>query len=253
MKLAVIVPCYNEEKLIGSLLTSLYHVTDQDFNVFFCDNGSTDDTVSIIVKFIRAHRLKHRWFLVHDDEKGTGSAADTAARRALRHGATHLARTDADCIVPKDWVSVIKSTFERTDTRLIAGIIFPRKDDYPITRTDQVAMFSSMKLATLFGKFRPSNYMNGEKGAYMMLAGCNMAIEGNLYVEAGGFPRQPIDNVHDDHVLMNNVRRITTKYCASNAMIVFCSARRVKNWGLWKTLQWYRNHSHPRGSSIDIR
>lgn len=47
MKISIIIPIYNEEKQIKSLIDNL-KILEGDFEVIFSDGGSTDDTLSII-------------------------------------------------------------------------------------------------------------------------------------------------------------------------------------------------------------
>ena len=85
-----------------------------------------------------------------------------------------------------------------------------------------------------------------------MTAGCNLAIESDLYLECGGFPRTKIEDVHEDHVLINRVRVITSDYKYLKSMHVEVSARRIDKWGIINTLKWYANHSY-KPEVIDIR
>jgi succinoglycan biosynthesis protein ExoA len=48
MDVSVIIPVLNEEKHIAELLSSIYHANDCSIEVFVCDAGSTDQTISIL-------------------------------------------------------------------------------------------------------------------------------------------------------------------------------------------------------------
>ena len=48
MKVSVIIPIYNEEKVILNCLKSLSKQTLADFEIIFVDDGSTDSTLSIL-------------------------------------------------------------------------------------------------------------------------------------------------------------------------------------------------------------
>ena len=85
-----------------------------------------------------------------------------------------------------------------------------------------------------------------------MTAGCNVAITADLYLKCGGFPRTKIEDVHEDRVLINNVRRHTDKFKASKDVVVYTSTRRVREWGLWNTLMWYADHKY-KPEVVDIR
>lgn len=250
-KLTVVLPAYNEAKGIHATLQALRNQKYQDFDVVFVDNASTDGTAGILRAYITEHGLE-RWTVVDEPQKGTGAAADTGMRWAAAQGADIIARTDTDCIPREDWTEQIMSEFEK-GTRFVAGRIESRRDEYPEIPVWKYKVLSgAVDVATLFGKFRPDNKGPEYKGPYVMTAGCNVAIEASLYLECGGFPRTKIEDVHEDRELINNVRRVTSKYKSSKDVLVYCSSRRVKEWGLWNTLMWYKDHSY-RPDIVDIR
>lgn len=249
-KLTVILPAYNESKGVVPTLDALRTQKDRDFDVVFVDNNSTDDTWQIIDDYIYKHSL-NRWRLISEKQKGTGAAADTGMRYAIEHGAVYVARTDTDCIPKEDWIQQIKSEFAR-GTLFIAGRITPRRDEFDIPVWKYKALDAAVVVATFFGKIRKENKGAEYKGPYIMSAGCNLAISADLYLECGGFPRTKIEDVHEDRALVNNVRRVTTKYKACKNVLVHTSSRRVQEWGLWNTLMWYKDHSF-RPEVVDIR
>ncbi|CAN5302209.1 hypothetical protein BH10PAT1_BH10PAT1_3070 [soil metagenome] len=51
MKISVIIPVFNEEKVIAECLTSLREQNEKDFEIIVVDDGSTDKTLEIIRKF----------------------------------------------------------------------------------------------------------------------------------------------------------------------------------------------------------
>ncbi|WP_256356529.1 hypothetical protein [Streptomyces sp. PKU-EA00015] len=79
-----------------------------------------------------------------------------------------------------------------------------------------------------------------------------MAITADLYVRAGGFPRTAIEELHEDRALVNAVRLLTSAYGVRRDVRVAGSARRVRAWGLRRTLGWYADHRY-RPEVVDIR
>ncbi|MFJ2271582.1 glycosyltransferase family 2 protein [Streptomyces sp. NPDC087849] len=92
----IVVPAYNEEAGIRATLTALASQTDTGFALAVVDNASTDATANIVRRF--AATAPFPVHLVHEEERGTGAAADTGFRYAVAHGAELLVRTDADCL-----------------------------------------------------------------------------------------------------------------------------------------------------------
>ena len=63
MKLSIIVPCYNEEKVIEETISVLLKVTEElkvkdivDYEIIFVDDGSADNTFHVLEKHSNLHR-----------------------------------------------------------------------------------------------------------------------------------------------------------------------------------------------------
>lgn len=253
-RLAVVVPVLNEADGIRPTLDALLAQHDSDFDVWFVDNGSTDDSVAIIESYGQP-----RWRVIHEPVKGTGAAADTGMRAAIADGAELLARTDADCLPREDWTASIRHALSDPgpDGRgglglgLVGGELVPRRDE-GLGAIRRAVLRGAVHLAEAFGRIRPGNQDAQYLGPYMMAAGCNVGITAELYVAAGGFPRTAIEDLHEDRALVNAVRRLTDRYARRNDVVVYGSSRRVQAWGLARTLLWYKDHAY-RPAHVDIR
>jgi glycosyltransferase involved in cell wall biosynthesis len=248
-RLAVVVPVYNEAAGIAATLDALEAQVDADFDVYFVDNGSTDDSAAVI-----AARGNPRWHLVAEPQKGTGAAADTGMRTAIAAGATLLARTDADCLPRADWTASIRRSLSTLG--LVGGELVPRHDE-GLSLARRILLRAAVELAEAFGRIRPGNRspeagLSRYKGPYLMAAGCNVGIRADLYLAAGGFPRTAIEDLHEDRALVNAVRRLTGNYARRRDVVVYGSSRRVNAWGLKNTLLWYKDHAY-RPDHVDIR
>jgi glycosyltransferase involved in cell wall biosynthesis len=250
VRIAVVVPVYNEALGIGATLNSLLMQTDADFQAVFCDNNSTDGTADVIRTFIAQHGLP--WRVTIETLKGTGAAADTACREAIAAGATVLARTDADCTPAPNWVAKVREIFSTTNLELVGGLTHPRTDDLNLSTARVLQLKLANELAILFGRFRPANRSREFMGPYRMVSGNNLVITARMYQICGGFPRTAIDDVHEDRALLLAVRRVTPNYALRRDLLVLASARRPIQWGILATLQWYRNHTKP-SETVDIR
>lgn len=255
MSLAVVVPVFQEAAGITPTLRALAAQRDGDVDVFFVDNGSTDGSGDVIRAFAATHGLT-RWHVIHEAQKGTGAAADTGMRAAIAAGATMLARTDADCLPRADWTAAVRRALTpRAEgglgLRLVGGELVPRRDEGVGVLT-RAALRGAVRIAEAFGRIRPGNRGREYLGPYMMAAGCNVGITAELYLAAGGFPRTAIEELHEDRALVNAVRRLTRDYARRGDVVVFGSSRRVRAWGLRRTLLWYKDHAY-RPEVVDIR
>jgi glycosyltransferase involved in cell wall biosynthesis len=249
-QLAVVVPVFNEAAGIRPTLEALRAQQDDDFDVVFVDNGSTDDSARVIREFAAEHGLT-RWRVIPESQKGTGAAADTGMRAAIAARATLLARTDADCIPRADWTAAVRRALTTDGLRLVGGELVPRRDE-GLPWATRALLRGAVHLAEAFGRIRPGNQDPSYRGPYMMAAGCNVGITSELYEAAGGFPRTAIEDLHEDRALVNAVRRLTDRYARRGDVVVYGSSRRVNAWGLKNTLLWYKDHAY-RPEHVDIR
>lgn len=107
MKISVVIPAYNEEAYISRCLSSLLEQHVKPDEIIVVDNNSTDQTVAIAKNFpVR---------IIHETKQGTGHARNRGFNEAKFD---IIARTDADTILPPDWIEKIKKAF--VDQKLIA-------------------------------------------------------------------------------------------------------------------------------------
>jgi len=102
-KISVVIPAFNEEKMLPLCLKSL---RNQDFRelyeIIVVDNASSDKTAEIA----RSFGVK----VIYEPKKGTCRARQAGVMAAR---AKIIAGTDADCIVPSDWLSKIFERFNQ--------------------------------------------------------------------------------------------------------------------------------------------
>ncbi|HEX8964912.1 MAG TPA: glycosyltransferase family 2 protein [Patescibacteria group bacterium] len=100
MKVSMVIPVYNEEKYLANCLDSVFAQNEKPDEVIIVDNNSIDNTVAIAKKY--------PVILLHEKKQGI-----TPARNAGFNAAQYdiIARTDADTILPKDWITRVKKAF----------------------------------------------------------------------------------------------------------------------------------------------
>ena len=246
----VVVPLLNEAAGIGPTLAALAAQRDRNFTLLLVDNGSTDGSADVVRRALSTGPSL-RWHLIYEPQKGTGAAADTGFRYAIKAGATHVGRTDADCLPDPGWITAIRAGFA-SGAELIAGEIGPRLDQGPLRFGEATLLRLVVAGAAWFGRVRPGNrdrlYLTG----YVMAPGNNLAITAPLYLSCGGFPRTAIEVVHEDRALVNAARLITPHIARRHDMLVLNSLRRLRRWGLRRTLLWYWDHRW-LPDEVDIR
>ena len=107
LEVSVVVIAFNEEKNISNILDSLVALDYSNFEVLVVDGGSGDGTQEIVKKYTKKDK---RIKLVVDDGGSITSSRNLGVKNAKFD---YIAFTDADCIVPKDWLRNYVNEFSK--------------------------------------------------------------------------------------------------------------------------------------------
>jgi glycosyltransferase involved in cell wall biosynthesis len=91
MTFSVIIPCFNAEKTIVRALDSVVNQSCRDFEIIIVNDGSNDNTESIIKKYFENKDIKYKY--IYQDNKGPSSARNNAVKNSR---AEYLAFLDSD-------------------------------------------------------------------------------------------------------------------------------------------------------------
>lgn len=201
--ISVIIPTYNEEKFLPRCLAALQKQQTQfPFEVLVIDHYSKDATVAIAKKF--------QAICIHEHTRGTAAARQTGIQKAK--GAI-VAFTEADCIVPSDWIETIGRHFTHHPTHVgIAGRYY--FDD--ISSAAKIRMLFFMNLGNILFRLLYKTYP---------FRGTNSAAKKDILLQAGGFTedKAPFDDADASQ------RTAKFGYIANNMhLVVATSSRRVK-------------------------
>jgi glycosyltransferase involved in cell wall biosynthesis len=210
MTISVVIPTYNEEKNIKHCLESLrrQNFSDDDFEIIVVDGNSRDRTREI------AEPLADH-VIIQTSKKVGGARNDGFA---LARGDI-VATTDADCIIPEDWLSVIHDSFSRHgDLVQLYGTVYPREEG--------VKHQISLGCANTFSRI---GYHT--RTLYYTL-GCNTAFDRDAFHAAGMY--RCID-AGDDLEIAQRMRKIG-RVMLNPRMRVQFSMRRYEQFGTLKSL-----------------
>jgi glycosyltransferase involved in cell wall biosynthesis len=206
MRIAVIIPAYNEEAFIERCLESLKKQTYTDYEIIVVNAESTDKTTEISAKY--ANKVI---------TAKTGSPGPARNLGAKNTQAEILAFTDADTIVAENWLERIAKNFENPKTVGAGGVLRPLD-----ARTLDKIMFKInsdwwYRLTGLIG--------------FYQLGTPNCAYRRTAFLQAGGFDESL--SMLEDTELSLRMRKYG-KITIDKNMVVYNSARRFKQEGYIK-------------------
>ncbi|NJE30332.1 glycosyltransferase family 2 protein [Thermococcus sp. 18S1] len=122
-KIGVVVPAYNEEKLIEKTLSGIPDYVDR---IYVIDDASTDNTSQVVQKIMK--KDTRVTLIKHETNKGVGGAIITGYKKGIEEGMDILVVMAGDNqMEPKDLPALLDPIIER-DIDFTKGNRFLRKD-----------------------------------------------------------------------------------------------------------------------------
>ena len=203
-EISVVIPTYNEEKIIGRTLSFLSRQTipRSDYEIIVVDGGSKDHTREIASRY--ADRV------IQQKSRAVGGARNDGVQAATGRVVVH---TDADVIVPSDWLHNILSLFNEGNVVAVCG---------PDTPIEMSAKYQALYFA--INLFSAVSYRLGIVGT----RGTNTAVLRDVFQKVGGYTDYPLC---DDVELGLRLKKIG-KVVYSSKVKVSASARRFEKNGV---------------------
>ncbi|MFA5393865.1 MAG: glycosyltransferase [Candidatus Ratteibacteria bacterium] len=147
----------------------------------FIDNNSTDGNGEIIKEYARTYPDTFRYLL--EPKPGKSYALNLGIKEARGE---ILAFTDADIILPEDWLLLVKEGFEKHNCAALGGRVLPVWEKKPSAWFTRET--NNGKRCGMFGLF------DGEKAGYYppgkgpdFPSGGNSAVKREIFLKYGGF------------------------------------------------------------------
>jgi glycosyltransferase involved in cell wall biosynthesis len=115
MEMSVIIPTLNEGKYLRKTLECLRKQTFDDFEIIVVDGDSKDNTRDVARKYVDK--------VFHLKKIGVPLARNYGAKKARGKILVH---TDADCVIPQDWLEKIYDDFQKNDVDMVWGPVYFR-------------------------------------------------------------------------------------------------------------------------------
>ena len=197
LSVSVIVPARDEEQLLGRLLDSLKDQTRKGFQIILVNDRSRDNTGKIMEEF--AGDNQNTLVITLTDDPSIGNPKLNALISGIKAATGEILMfTDADCIVPPEWVEEISGRF--TDGRI--GVI--------------LGPIETCKTGTLLSTFHSFDhafkysYTAGCAGIGMPTGGFgnNLSVRKKTVEEIGGLESIEVTST-EDAALISRIRAMT--------------------------------------------
>ncbi|RZJ29864.1 MAG: glycosyltransferase [Flavobacterium sp.] len=218
---SIVIPFRDEAENLTQLLESIKNLNYPKtlFEIIFIDDFSTDESAKIVYKW-RMENGEYHVTLI-ESVRITGSPKKDAIARAVPIvGNEWIITTDADCLLPKNWLSELNNCILDNDVSMIAGpVIYNGKAS--LSNNFQLMDMLSLQGATIgsFGIGKP-----------FMCNGANFAYSKALFQELKGFQGNENSASGDDVFLLQKAVANSTNvhYLKSKDAIVL--TKPVNGW-----------------------
>ena len=209
---SIVIPAYNEEKVIKKCLESCIAQTDLADEVIVVDNNSKDDTAKIVRSLQRAHP-EARIRLLTEKEQGLIPTRNHGFR--ISKGEV-MGRIDADSVLDEGWVYSVRRTFAKKKVAAATGPVVYH--DMPLP-----------KVGLAFDKRIRQALYNSAKD-HTFLFGSNMAIRRSAWDKVKDLVhRDEDDELHEDIDIALSLYRQGLYVAYDPCMIGGMSARRLED------------------------
>jgi cellulose synthase/poly-beta-1,6-N-acetylglucosamine synthase-like glycosyltransferase len=241
-KISVVIAARNEEQHITHCLQSLLKQTYPkcDYEIIIVDDGSTDTTASLVRTIAEQNTNIHLLSLPHDSTQTVGRKPYALAKGIAQSSGEIILTTDADCLVPVQWIEIMAGHFEE-NVVLVAGPVAEHSVHSFFGRLEQLEFLGLITTAAgLIGSKRP-----------IICNGANLAYRKTAFAAIGGFGEYTGSN--DDESLMNKMvqRKIGNIVFApeAGAVVTTASSNTISTF-LRQRIRWANKRGHYEDKSI---
>jgi glycosyltransferase involved in cell wall biosynthesis len=149
MIVGIVIPAYNEEDRISSVLSNVLCFTAPD-RVYVVDDGSADRTAEIAAGYEGVNLIRHEM------NRGKGEALKTGFRSAIRDKAEGIITLDSDGQHDPACIPEFIATMERTGCDLVLGVRHFRIGEMPLDRIFS-NLISSVTVSLVAGQRIPDS------------------------------------------------------------------------------------------------
>lgn len=203
---SIVIPAFNEERLLPRLLEAISHQTFTDFEVILVDANSTDKTIEEATKFLKKFPLS----IISTTERNVSGSRNIGALKAKGE---YLFFVDADNYILPTFLKEMRTVLEKNYQMIIPAITPDSRNFYYKTayETANLFVFFSQKIKLSFS------------------TGGNIIIKKAAFDKLHGFDKTIF--VGEDHDIVKRARKNGYRVIFVNNPKVIFSIRRLEKEG----------------------
>ena len=176
-KFSIVIPFRNEEENLNSLLNTLLDIEykNNDFEVIFVDDESTDKSREIISSFLKKSTID---FSIIDNERLSYSPKKDAVTKAVKNAKYNwIITTDSDCYLPESWLLTFNNFINSKQPKMIVA---------PVTFTSNGSFFEEFQYLDFLSLQNATIGAFGIKKPFLS-NGANLAYRKDVFEKLNGF------------------------------------------------------------------
>lgn len=196
---SIVIPARNEEENIQACIQSVLNnnYPENLFEIIIADDFSTDATPQIVrqlqTKFLNIHVISLKNIISETINSYKKRAIEIAIAQSKYEW---IVTTDADCIVPQNWLSLFDAYIQKKNRVFVAApVMFSCSNSF-------LNIFQCLDFISLQGITAASVYAS----AHSMCNGANLAYKKSAFYEVNGFKNADHIASGDDMLLMHKMK-----------------------------------------------
>ena len=228
---SICIPFRNEAKNLPKLLESLQQLNYpvSNFEVILINDYSTDNYEAVIAPYTANNKIN---ISILKNTRNTASPKKEALLNAIKKAKfNYIVTTDADCIVPENWLHYFNSMIEKKEAVFMSGPVILK------TKNSFLSHFQQVNFISLTGSTIGSFAIKKP----IMCNGANLCYSKSAFYQVGNFENHLVTASGDDVFLLHAMhRKYPKKTVYINNAKATVTTNSLSDWGMFyqQQLRW---------------